>query len=170
MSESITDFQIGDQVIHWAHGPGVVIRLDDKLLAGRPKRYYVVQIRDLTVWAPIDESEKHYLRYPTTAGEFEKLFQLLASPGEPLADDRLERKNQLNQRMQDGRLESVCLVIRDLCAHKRLKKMNDYDNALMERARSFLLNEWCIALSVPLHQAEHELKNLLQEDAIPIKR
>ncbi len=161
MHDHDVTFQVGDQVIHWAYGPGEIIQLDEKELAGQTRKYYVVQIRDLTLWVPMNESGKHCLRLPTPARDFQKLFLILASPGEPLSDNRMERKKYLTERFKDGTLESICQVVRDLTFHKRVNKMNEDDNAILRRARDFLLNEWSVSLSVSVQQAERELNKLL---------
>ena len=158
------NFQVGDQVVHWTYGPGEVIQLDEKVLSGQTESYYVVQVRDMTLFVPINDQGQTSLRLPTPAGEFEHLFAILKSPEEPLSGDRWERKNQLMTQMKDGRLESICQVIRDLVAFRRTKKLNDYDAAILERAQNFLLNEWQISLGIPRDQAQRELQSLLGEN------
>ena len=88
-------FQVGDKVIHWSYGLGEVIKLDEKTLAGQKARYYVVRVQNLTIWVPLDDAGKSNLRPPTPKSDFENLFAILRSPGEPLSSDRLERKTQL---------------------------------------------------------------------------
>lgn len=161
MLEQKLAFHVGDQVIHCTHGLGEIIQLDEKELFGHNDKYYVVKIRDLTVWVPISEMGERCLRPLTPAGDFERLFGILSSPGVPLSLDRLERKNQLMEQLKDGTLESVCRVVRDLAFHRRMKKTNENDVAVMARARSFLLDEWSVVLSIPIHQAENKLRDLL---------
>jgi RNA polymerase-interacting CarD/CdnL/TRCF family regulator len=156
-------FQVGDKVVHWSYGPGEIIQLEEKSLSGRMTLYYVVQVRDLTLWVPVEGADQHSLRPPTSIGEFEKIFKILREPGEKLSDDRYERKAQLTGLLRDGTLESVCRAIRDLSFHGYRKKLNDFDAAILERARKFLLDEWKISLSVPLSDAEHQLELLLEE-------
>ena len=155
-------FQVGDQVVHWSFGLGAIIQLDEKELSGRTGRYYVVQIRDLTLWVPINETGEHCLRLLTPARDFQRLFEILASPGEPLSPNRFERKTQLTERMKDGTLESICQVVRDLASYMQTKRMNENDTSTWKRARSFLLDEWSAALSVPVRRAERELMELLR--------
>jgi CarD family transcriptional regulator len=157
-------FHEGDQVIHWSYGLGEIIQLDEKELSGHSDKYYVVKIRDITLWVPINQTGEFSLRSLTPAGDFQKLFGILASPGEPLPSDRFERKNQLTARMKDGTLESTCRLLRDLTFHKRINKMNENDNFVQERSRNFLLDEWSIVLSVSLQQAAHKLQELLREE------
>jgi RNA polymerase-interacting CarD/CdnL/TRCF family regulator len=103
------------------------------------------------------------LRGLTPASEFQKLFDILGSPAEPLSTDRLERKSQLSDRIKDGTLESICCVIRDLSYQRRMKKLSDSDQSLLERAQSFLLCEWGLSLSVSESQAEGTLTELLSD-------
>jgi RNA polymerase-interacting CarD/CdnL/TRCF family regulator len=155
-------FHVGDQVIHWMYGLGEIIQLDEKVLSDQSDYYYVVQIRDLTLWVPVHQTGEPCLRYPTPAKDFQMLFRILAAPAEPLLPDRHMRKLQLAELLNDRTLQSICRVIRDLTSFKRTNRINENDNSILERTRSFLLNEWSVALSVPLHQAESELRGLLE--------
>jgi len=65
--------------------------------------------------------------------------------------------------MRDGTLESICRAIRDLSTFSYRKKLNDYDAALLERARKFLLDEWEISFSVSVSDAQRQLDLLLEE-------
>lgn len=158
------DFQVGDNVVHCAFGPGEIVNLEEKVLSGHTSLYYVVQVNDLTLWVPSDEKGRRSIRFPTPASEFENLFILLRSPGESLSKDRLERKHELSQRMKDGTLESICKVIRDLNHFRLTQKLSESDTATLERAQKFLLSEWRISLSIPVAQAEKELKRLLSNN------
>jgi CarD family transcriptional regulator len=157
-------FQVGDMVIHWAHGPGEIIQLDEKSLSGRTQQYYVVKTSNLTVWVPVDQAGDRKLRLPTPKSDFKVLFQILASPGKPFSRERNERRLQLVERLKDHELASICGIIRDLTLHKRLNKMNDNDNATLARNRNVLIYEWSIASSISSQQAEKELGKLLEAD------
>lgn len=161
MAKPDMDFKVGDQVIHHVYGPGVIIQLDEKEISGHTDLYYVVETRDLTLWVPVNEVKAGCLRYPTPAKDFPDLFHLLKSPAEPLSSDRFTRRTELSKRLKDGSIISICLVIRDLMPLKRIKKMNDHDNAVFGNARNLLLSEWSISLSVPIQQAEITLDNIL---------
>lgn len=159
-------FQVGDQVAHRTYGPGAVIQLDEKRLSGHTDKYYVVETRELTLWVPCNEAGERCLRYLTPAGDFKDLFLVLSSPGKSLPPERYERKKYLIRRLQEGTLKSICRVIRDLASLKRLKKTNENDNVILNRAISFLLDEWSLVLSVPRSQAEDKLIELLSRETV----
>lgn len=155
-------FQIGDKAIHWAHGLGEIVDIEEKIVHGNPTRCYVFRTASLTIWIPIDDLPQHSLRLPTRPDDFEKLFSILTAPGETLQEDRVLRKDQLMSRMRDGQLASICGVVRDLTHFKRTnKKLNDQEKNILEQATNSLLTEWAYALGLPLHQAQQEMMNLL---------
>jgi RNA polymerase-interacting CarD/CdnL/TRCF family regulator len=166
MSERNISFQVGDQVIHWVYGLGEIIQMDEKVLSGHTGKYYVVRIRDLTLWVPLNETGEHCLRLLTPAGDFPKLFRSLVGPGEPLSADRFIRKTQLTELMKDRTLESICRLVRDLVHFKRTNKINEDDNSSLNHATNFLLDEWSVALSVTVQQAKGELRNMLEMDVL----
>jgi RNA polymerase-interacting CarD/CdnL/TRCF family regulator len=154
-------FHVGDRVIHWTFGMGEIVRLEEKAINGINALYYVVCIDDLTLWVRADEVGESSIRRPTPRSEFKHLFDVLRSPGETLSADRMERKHYLQDLMHDGKLESVCRVVRDLTSYRQIKNLNEYDKSILERARSFLITEWKLSLSVSSAMAEHELAQML---------
>jgi RNA polymerase-interacting CarD/CdnL/TRCF family regulator len=155
------EFLMGDPVIHWTYGLGKIVRQEERTFSGEKKLYYVVQIRDLTVWVPADAKVMSRLRSPTPEREFSKLFAILSGLGESLSDDRLERKTHLVEEMKDGKAEAVCRVIRDLSFFQQRKPLNDNDKLILRQASDSLLGEWGFSLSIPLAQAQVELYRLL---------
>jgi len=165
-------FHKGDMVMHWTHGLGQIVNLEERALAGTKTIYYVVQVRDMTVWVPADSKVGSRLRAPTPRPRFERLLAILSSPSEPLPEDRLERKTCLLELLKDGRPESLCHVIRDLSAYQKQKvgPMNDNDQMILKQSRNTLLGEWGFVLSITHAQAEHELHRLLAPRLLEIEK
>jgi RNA polymerase-interacting CarD/CdnL/TRCF family regulator len=155
------DYQVGDKVIHCNYGLGEILRMDDKFIHERQMQCYVVRVGDITIWVTADEPGKSNLRRPTPGSDFEGLFAILSSPGESLPVDRFERKVNLFERMKDGKLVSICQVIRDLAFYRREKKFNESDKSTLDRARKFLITEWMYSLTVSQGQANDKLTELL---------
>jgi len=156
------DFNVGDRVIHKSYGPGEILEVDQKKVAGKTAVYYIVQTSNLTLWVPVADEGESSLRFVTPANEFRKQCKVLEGAGETLPEDRMERKALLQERLRGGSLDSVCRVVRDLHQLSKAKKLNDYDAAIMERAKTALLGEWTLAMKIPPQQAEQELQDLLK--------
>ena len=164
------NFHKGDMVMHWMHGIGQIVNLEERALAGSKTIYYVVEIRDMTVWVPADSKVGNRLRPLTPKDQFEKVLGILSSPSETLPEDRLERKNRLQELLQDSRPELLCQVIRDLTAYQKQlgKPMGDNDQMILKQARNTLLGEWEFIFSITRGQAEHELHRLLTSASLEV--
>ena len=155
-------FHIGDKVIHCTFGLGEITQIEEKTINGTLTNCYVVKITDMTVWVPVDDPLQTSLRLPTPAKEFVKVLPILTSPTESLQEDRVERKNQLMEKLRDGQLTSICRVIRDLTSFQRNSKLNDQEKSILERATNSLLAEWTLSLGIPPTQAHHAMESMLQ--------
>jgi RNA polymerase-interacting CarD/CdnL/TRCF family regulator len=155
------DFHVGDPVVHWTFGIGEIVGVEERFLFNKSTLFYMVQVRDLTVCVPIDSRTDNRLRSPTSPRGFKKLFKILQGSGEPLIEDRFERKAILRKGLADGKAETICQVIRDLSALSHNKALNDDDKNILRRAQSLLCAEWGFSLSIPIEQAESELQHLL---------
>jgi RNA polymerase-interacting CarD/CdnL/TRCF family regulator len=155
------NFHEGDSVMHWTHGLGKVLKLEERSLAGEKILYYAIQIGEMTIWVPADEQLETRLRLPTKEAEFKGLMGILSDEGEPLPADRFERRKLLLEWVKDGRTESLFRVIRSLSTHRHIQSLNMNDEALLKRTRKALLGEWSFSMSIPPAQAEHELQHLL---------
>ncbi len=158
-------FQVGDTVMHWNYGLGQITGMEERLVTGTSQLYYVLRIKDLSVWVPADKSAGERMRPPTSARSFKKLLAVLGGSADDLSDDRRERKLQLHAKMSAGTAESICHVLRDLTTRELNRPLNDDDRATLERARAMLLGEWVYALQVPPDQAEHDLHKILKPTA-----
>ena len=156
-------FQIGDKVIHWTHGLGEIMCIEEKTISNQPTNCYVVNTQKLTIWLPIDDLPQHSLRVPTSPEEFVKLFDILTAPSEKLSNDRIQRKEQLMEQIKDGQLASICRVVRDLTQFGRSAKLNDQEKSILEHATNSLLTEWAYSLEIPFSQAQTALADLLKQ-------
>lgn len=158
------NYRIGDQVIHLTHGPGRIIAIDEKCLAGQTRQYYVVDTGQLTLWVVIDEMGEKSIRPPTGSLEFKKLLKILRDPGEGLPDHHRERKIQLDERMHKRIMANICFVIRDLTTRSKLHNLNYSDRTALRRAEDNLLDEWELSLGTTRSSASRELEVLLRVD------
>ena len=157
-------YQVGDQVIHWSHGPGVITGLDEKCLSGETRLFYVVEMSNSTIWVPADDAGEKSLHLPIPDIRFMECLEILNDPGDELPEDRSERQKQLAQRIKIRSLEDICAIIRDLVSRSRTQKLNRYDSDILNRAMELLLNEWEFSLGTPRANAQRKLHNLLGLD------
>jgi RNA polymerase-interacting CarD/CdnL/TRCF family regulator len=156
------NYEIGDTVVHWTHGLGTVVGIDQMDLAGITQQYYVVEVKLLKLWVPVDEGSEGVIRYPTESIQFEELFDILRTPGELLSDNQYKRKINLRDRIQKRTLGGLCHVIRDLTDRSHLHPLNQNDLFVLFRAEEHLLDEWVLSLGADRSIALQELEALLK--------
>jgi CarD family transcriptional regulator len=166
--ELIMDFKIGDTIIHGRYGLGKIVRLEEQTFSGGKVFYYVVQIRDITIWVPADAQVLSRMRCPTPQDEFPRLFSILHEPGGTLPDDRFARKTYLVEELKDGKAESCCRVVRDLSFYQYGKTLNENDKLVLKQASDSLLGEWEFSLSTTLALAQVKLQSLLIKPSLPL--
>lgn len=154
-------FRAGDKVIHCTFGLGEITQIEEKLINGQVEKCYVIQLTDMTIWVPMDDSGQSSLRVPTPPDEFMKTLPILSSPNENLMEDRVLRKKQLTDQLKDGQLASICRVVRDLSHYQRSSKLNDQEKSILERAVRSLLTEWTFTLGTATNQAHQTMESML---------
>ncbi len=164
------EFHTGDTVMHWTYGLGQITRQEERVLSDSKIIYYAVEIQDMTIWVPVDDQLESRLRTPTPESGFKQLLSILSGPGEPLPEDRLERRSCLLALHKDGRAESLCQIIRDLSAYQKTRSLNDHDRMLLKQSRNALLGEWEFVLSISRAQAESELQHVLASKPLEIEK
>jgi CarD family transcriptional regulator len=155
------NYQIGDTIVHWTHGLGTIVAIEQRDIAGVTEQYYVVDVQLLKLWVPLAEANAGSLRFPTERIQFNALFDILRLPGDHLPDHQYKRKFYLRERMQKRSLGDLCHVIRDLTDRSRLHPLNQNDSAVLYRAEEHLLDEWVLSLRVERNDALRALEELL---------
>jgi RNA polymerase-interacting CarD/CdnL/TRCF family regulator len=156
-------YKVGDTVVHWAYGAGVIVAIADKGLPGHPCSYYVIEGRQQTLWVPVEENDRSSLHLPTTRSDFKLLLQVLRSQGEKLSNNSYQRQDLLEKRTQKASPRELCLVIRDLNYRSQSQMLNSNDVWVLKQAQSSLLDEWELSLGTSREDAMVELEWVLKE-------
>ncbi len=158
------EYEVGDTVIHWTHGPGKVIAIEERDLAGVNQAYYVVEVGLLTLWIPAEAENQNSLRPPMEGNQFKHLINILQTPGEPLSDNYTKRRFALRDRIQKRTLADLCYLIRDLTYRSHQHNLNQNDSDVLFRAEEYLLDEWVLSLGIERSSAQQELDVILRGD------
>jgi CarD family transcriptional regulator len=157
-------FQVGDIVVHPAHGIGQIVKLEEKRFFGKEiSLYYEVAIQHSTVWVPFASPDAQRLRTLTLKSELPRYRSVLKSPPAVLNKDYRQRHLELAERLKPGSFLVMCEIVRDLTARGWHKSLNELDAVLLQRMRRRLCDEWATALSISVAAATEEVTALLLE-------
>lgn len=133
-------YEIGDTVVHWTHGLGKVVVIEEMHLSGVSEAYYVVEVGPLKLLIPTELANQGTLRFPVESIEFRQLINMLQTSGEQLPDNPYKRKVALKERIQERTVADLCHLIRDLSDRSHHHKLNQNDSDVLYRAEEYFLD------------------------------
>jgi CarD family transcriptional regulator len=157
-------YQVGDTIVHPVHGIGVLIRLDEMKQGEQSSLYYVIETHaKVTVWVPVDTAFHCGMRPVVSASRFAATCGILSSAAQPLKEQAYERQAEIRERLNQGTLEAICSIVRDLTVRRSSQRLNENDTRMLKRTRKLLLDEWVLVMDVLQQEAESHLSGMLQE-------
>jgi CarD family transcriptional regulator len=157
-------FAVGDKVIHYTRGAGVITDKKEMRITETPRRYLVLQMlgSTSTLMVPTDQAEER-LRPACKKTKLRRLLASeLASEPEELPGDYKKRQKHLEGKLKSGETTEWIEVVRDLTYRDEQKQLSTGDRQLLDRAMDLLAGELALAHGVPQEQAMPRLKSLIQ--------
>ncbi|MBI5565922.1 MAG: hypothetical protein HY870_13585 [Chloroflexi bacterium] len=164
------EFKTGDDVVHPNYGVGNIVRLEERELATRGRRwYYVLAIGSATVWMPVQADGSSPLRAVTRKQDLEHYRTVLRSQPTLLIRDFRKRNLELLDRLAHSSFQVMCEVVRDLTALGWNRTMGETDATLLKRVRENLWREWAAAAGQSNLEAVQEVGALLYAGQVAYK-
>jgi len=163
MTEKV--FDPGDWVVHKNYGLGHIQRIEKKRIGGETQRYYRVKNNESIYWIPVETESVERVRPMVSKRELNAALKQLSTPANPLSRNYKQRKHELEDAIKDGRLASVCRVIRDLHGWKQEKSFNEHERRIYDTQTKRLLREWSVCAGIKVSEARKKLNSLLKKGA-----
>jgi RNA polymerase-interacting CarD/CdnL/TRCF family regulator len=158
----LTQFKVGEPVVHLAHGIGRIAKLEHKqMFSAKARWYYEVAITKGTLWIPCGPEAEAVLRPVTSPGELKHYEPILKHKPAPLNENHRQRHLELTARLKQGSLHTLCEVVRDLTGRSWRKPLNESDSATLRRAYDSLCQEWALAAGQTVAEANTYINTLL---------
>jgi len=157
-------FNVGDIVVHPAHGVGQIVKVEEKRFSGKEAGlYYEVMLQKSTIWVPVEAQGASSLRGLTDKRDLAQYRNVLKGRPALLDTDSHKRHLELVQRLRQGSFQVKCEVVRDLTARSWYKPLNEFDSNSLRKVREDLCQEWATAEGISLSEASTEVGALLWE-------
>lgn len=160
-------FKRNEMVVHPRYGVGCVVALGLRQFGSNGEQeYYEIAIPSGTVWVPASDHESG-LRPLVSRTDLVRYRKLLRSRPLPLASDSKQRKSDLAERMKDSTFDGRCKLLRDLCAHRTIKPLDETSGGVLRKVRELLFAEWAAADGSSSEEAAREIDALMVEGREP---
>ena len=143
-------FNIGDKVAYPMHGAGLIENIEERLILGEKRDYYILHIKrgNMQILIPVIGAEKTGLRSIVGEQCISDVLKVLASESTPM-DENWNRRNRDNmEKLKTGDLSEVAGVIRNLVRVDREKKLSTGEKKLLNTARQILASEMVMVLNI----------------------
>jgi CarD family transcriptional regulator len=112
-------FEVGDKIVHPAHGAGVIAAIEQRDVLDDYSRYYIIDLaaQDMRLMVPVRTAKEIGLRSVAGQRRSRSVLKILEEPPEELPDDFKRRQALLTERLRTGDAEALATVVRDM-AHR----------------------------------------------------
>jgi CarD family transcriptional regulator len=163
MTDKELTYSVGDWIVHHIYGVGQVKRVEKKRVNQTKALYYKVQANDSIFWIPVKKADLDHIRPLSSTSSLKKALRLLKKPPREMDSNYKKRENRINRIRAEGKLSSICQIVRDLSAKEREKPLSTTEKRALEAFKDLLLREWSVCVGITIQDAQRELQKALQE-------
>jgi CarD family transcriptional regulator len=150
-------FKKGDKVVYPAHGIGVIDDVEQKMVVGKKRLFYVIKILEngVTVMTPVDNVDKVGLRGLSDKKEISRALKTLRKEVELSLNENWNRRQKgYFNKIKTGSLFEVAEVYRDLYLLQLEKELSFGERKMLDNARFLIVSEIAEAKGIELKKAE----------------
>jgi CarD family transcriptional regulator len=165
MEAAATDvtFKVGDKAVYPAQGVAEVIRIEEKDIAGKRQRFYVLRILDTDrkIMVPVSNASAVGLRQVISEEEILEIFDILKERTIAFDNQTWNRRYRgFMDKIKTGSIYDVAEVLRDLYRLKTDKQLSFGERRMLDTARTLIVKEIAIARSQTEEQVKTEIESI----------
>lgn len=159
------DFEIGQDVVHPAHGPGTIVDIEENELVEGYHRFYVIEfVRNrLTLRIPLGRVNDIGVRAVMSQERYQRVLETLRALPEQLQGDFKSRRYRINELLRSGRPQQVAAAVRDLTWRKIEKHLTKADADQLFKGREMLATEVAMSNNEDVEEAEKTIREALAQ-------
>ncbi len=157
-------FKVGDNAVYPKYGVSVVKRIEEKVISGKKKSFYVLQVIEngMTIMVPTDGTASVGLRALVSKTEIDEIYSILRDRGVKIDRTTWNRRfREYMEKIQTGSVKEIAEVLRNLYLLKNSKDLSFGEKRMFENAKNLLVKEISMSNSLPESEVEAELTKAL---------
>ncbi len=157
-------FKTGDMAVYPAHGVGIIEAIEDKELSGNIQSFYIMRVtgNGMTIMIPTKNAMSIGLRKIVSSDDIDQIFDILRSKEDQSGDFHPwnRRYKEYMEKIKTGSLLEVAVVLKELFMLKLEKTLSFGEKRMLEIAKSLIVKELSIAMSVAEHVVEDDIEQI----------
>jgi len=158
-------FNIGDMAVYPAHGVGVIEAVENKVIGGEERTFYVMRILEtnMTVLVPKDSADRVGLRQVISREEAQEVYRILSEKEISINHQTWNRRyREYMEKIKSGSIFEVARVYRDLHLVRKTKPLSYGERKLFDTARILLVRELSLAEGLKEEEVEEKIRKALR--------
>ena len=162
-SEEDLKYQPGVWIVHCHHGVGQIKAAERMRMSGKETSYFRIDMKNSTIWIPIDQMDTGQLRPISESTEFLAALELLKGEPNELDPNINIRNNQIKEIINENTPSGTAQLVRDLWAREHKKgNLNESERRAYRTLSDRLLQEWSLCMDVEIDEARASLDRKLR--------
>jgi CarD family transcriptional regulator len=157
-------FKVGDNAVYPSHGVGVIKRIEEKVVSGKKKSFYVLQVIEngMTIMVPTDNTAGVGLRSLISKTEVEDIYDILRDKAVKIDRTTWNRRyREYMEKIKTGSVKEIAEVLRNLYLLKNSKDLSFGEKKMFDTAKNLLVKEISMSSRVTEAEAEAEVVKAL---------
>lgn len=160
-------FLIGDKIIYPVFGAGYILNIEDRIIQGEVKKYYIIRfVNGMESMIPVYSSEASRIRKVISPEECTQIMDILRGKGEKLPDKWNLRNRYYNECIRNGDIYRLALALSSIGDLSKRKELSKSEERIFQTILELVAGEIALANSLSLTEAkENILKALRSKDS-----
>jgi len=149
-------YKIGDKIVYPMHGAGIIEQIEQKVILGERREYYVLRVPcgDMKIMIPVDKSDDIGVRSVISAQEMDEVLAILRAESTEMSANWNRRYRENTDKLKTGDAREVAEVLRNLLRTDREKTLSTGEKKMLSSARQILVSEMILASELDPAEAD----------------
>ncbi len=156
-------FKVGESGVYPGRGMVVVKRIDERVIAGQKKTFYVLQVveNQATIMVPTDNVDKVGFRKVISDHDVTEVYKILKKRDVKIDQSTWNRRyREYTDKIKTGSIFEISEVLRDLFLLRHSKDLSFGERKMLDEAKAHIVKEISIAKSLQESVIEMEIQQI----------
>ena len=159
-------YDIGDKVVYPMHGAGIIEAIEQNMIMGEVKKYYVLRIPvgDMKVMVPMDKALEVGLRDVIDSKEADNVLDEFKNfiPEQDVNWNKRYRENMV--RIKSGDIYEVVRVVKSLMYREMSRGLSTGEHKMLNNAKQILVSELVVAKTKEKQEIEEIMTDIIKKE------
>ncbi len=149
-------FVIGDRIVYPMHGAGIIEQIEEKLILGESRKYYILKVPcgDMKIMIPTESSNDIGVRAIISMDEIGSVMAVLQAESSEMSNNWNRRYRENMEKLKTGDIYCVAEVVRNLMRTDKEKKLSTGEKKMLTNAKQILISEIILVKGIDQDTAE----------------